>query len=257
MSPVIASVASQDNPSRQRRIHISSIKPYVSPFEDEPTPEATPVKQHHKEVEQQQSRDNIRERAGASNRHTPLRQLQRTSQRLADRHRPPNRCSALEGRYCITEEHFHVQAEMRQECKCHGMSGSCTVKTCWMRLASFRVIGDNLKDRFDGASRVMISNSLRQNLNSVTGNSQNSNSVVVTGIALSPNTANPKAFAADRVLSDHIPGRIIKSHPNIPPLNSLSSQNSLSRNSVRSRGSRGRQGKKNNRLVFLRAYFFQ
>ncbi|XP_017464593.1 PREDICTED: protein wingless isoform X2 [Rhagoletis zephyria] len=144
----------------------------------------------------------------------------------------------------------HVQAEMRQECKCHGMSGSCTVKTCWMRLASFRVIGDNLKDRFDGASRVMISNSLRQNLNSVTGNSQNSNSVVVTGIALSPNTANPKAFAADRVLSDHIPGRIIKSHPNIPPLNSLSSQNSLSRNSVRSRGSRGRQGKKNNRYNF-------
>lgn len=52
---------------------------------------------------------------------------------------------------------------MRQECKCHGMSGSCTVKTCWMRLPSFRVVGDNLKDRFDGASRVMVSNSLRAN----------------------------------------------------------------------------------------------
>ncbi|GBP92094.1 Protein Wnt-1 [Eumeta japonica] len=43
---------------------------------------------------------------------------------------------------------------MRQECKCHGMSGSCTVKTCWMRLPSFRSVGDALKDRFDGASRV-------------------------------------------------------------------------------------------------------
>lgn len=43
---------------------------------------------------------------------------------------------------------------MRQECKCHGMSGSCTVKTCWMRLPSFRTIGDLLKDRFDGSSRV-------------------------------------------------------------------------------------------------------
>lgn len=52
----------------------------------------------------------------------------------------------------------HVAAEMRQECKCHGMSGSCTVKTCWMRLPNFRVVGDNLKDRFDGASRVMVSN---------------------------------------------------------------------------------------------------
>lgn len=52
---------------------------------------------------------------------------------------------------------------MRQECKCHGMSGSCTVKTCWMRLPTFRLVGDNLKERFDGASRVMVSNSLRSN----------------------------------------------------------------------------------------------
>ncbi|XP_077298090.1 wnt family member 1 wingless [Arctopsyche grandis] len=57
----------------------------------------------------------------------------------------------------------HVQTEMRQECKCHGMSGSCTVKTCWMRLPNFRAIGDHLKDRFDGASKVMVSNSLRPN----------------------------------------------------------------------------------------------
>lgn len=52
----------------------------------------------------------------------------------------------------------HVASEMRQECKCHGMSGSCTVRTCWMRLPSLRVVSDNLKDRFDGASRVLVSN---------------------------------------------------------------------------------------------------
>ena len=52
---------------------------------------------------------------------------------------------------------------MREECKCHGMSGSCSVKTCWMRLPNFRVIGDSLKDRFDGASRVQVSNSQRNN----------------------------------------------------------------------------------------------
>lgn len=52
----------------------------------------------------------------------------------------------------------HVVSEMRQECKCHGMSGSCTVRTCWMRLPSLRVVSDNLKDRFDGASRVLVSN---------------------------------------------------------------------------------------------------
>lgn len=50
---------------------------------------------------------------------------------------------------------------MHQECKCHGMSGSCTMKTCWMRLPAFRLVGDNLKKRFDHASRVMVSNSLR------------------------------------------------------------------------------------------------
>lgn len=38
------------------------------------------------------------------------------------------------------------------------MSGSCTVRTCWMRLPPFRVVGDSLKDRYDGASRVMVSN---------------------------------------------------------------------------------------------------
>ncbi|XP_014681052.1 PREDICTED: protein Wnt-1-like isoform X1 [Priapulus caudatus] len=53
---------------------------------------------------------------------------------------------------------LHVNTEMRQECKCHGMSGSCTVKTCWMRLPSFREVGTLLKDRFDGASRVTIGN---------------------------------------------------------------------------------------------------
>ncbi|KAL1494684.1 hypothetical protein ABEB36_010248 [Hypothenemus hampei] len=54
---------------------------------------------------------------------------------------------------------WHVQTQMRQECKCHGMSGSCTMKTCWMRLANFRMIGDLLKDRYDGATRVTPYNS--------------------------------------------------------------------------------------------------
>lgn len=57
--------------------------------------------------------------------------------------------------------HFeqHISSEMRRECKCHGMSGSCTVKTCWMRLPSFREVGNHLKGCFDGASKVLVSNS--------------------------------------------------------------------------------------------------
>lgn len=36
-----------------------------------------------------------------------------------------------------------------------------TVKTCWMKLAPFNDIGNTLKDRFDGASRVRIGNDFR------------------------------------------------------------------------------------------------
>jgi wingless-type MMTV integration site family protein 1 len=87
---------------------------------------------------------------------------------------------------------------MRQECKCHGMSGSCTVKTCWMRLPNFRVVGDNLKERFDGASRVMIGNSLRS------GVSENSisNRVSTNSIKTSNNIASNV-----NVMSNHIHGR--------------------------------------------------
>ncbi|XP_050419344.1 protein Wnt-1 isoform X2 [Patella vulgata] len=55
----------------------------------------------------------------------------------------------------------HVSTGMKQECKCHGMSGSCTIKTCWMRLPTFRTVGNLLKDRFDGASRVLPGNAGR------------------------------------------------------------------------------------------------
>ncbi len=40
------------------------------------------------------------------------------------------------------------------ECKCHGVSGSCSMKTCWLKLPSFREVGDYLKDKFDSAIEV-------------------------------------------------------------------------------------------------------
>ncbi|XP_048856439.1 protein Wnt-1-like [Brienomyrus brachyistius] len=51
-----------------------------------------------------------------------------------------------------------VASGMRRECKCHGMSGSCSLRTCWMRLPSLRTVSDLLKDRFDGASCVVYAN---------------------------------------------------------------------------------------------------
>lgn len=77
------------------------------------------------------------------------------------------------------------------------MSGSCTVKTCWMRLPNFRVVGDNLKDHFDGASRVMVSNSLRLTNDNAINHRTNTNSIKTTNnIASSPNSVSSNSVHA-------------------------------------------------------------
>lgn len=51
-----------------------------------------------------------------------------------------------------------VKQHMRRGCKCHGLSGSCTLRTCWWRMPSFREVGNRLKDRFDAATKVVPTN---------------------------------------------------------------------------------------------------
>lgn len=51
-----------------------------------------------------------------------------------------------------------VKDGMRLECKCHGLCGSCTMKTCWMKMPTFREVGDRLKERFDGSAKVIARN---------------------------------------------------------------------------------------------------
>ena len=43
---------------------------------------------------------------------------------------------------------------MGTECKCHGVSGSCTMKTCWTTLPPFRKVGDFVMKKYYRARYV-------------------------------------------------------------------------------------------------------
>ncbi|XP_065580971.1 protein Wnt-7a-like isoform X2 [Artemia franciscana] len=47
-----------------------------------------------------------------------------------------------------------VEANVITTCKCHGVSGSCTLRTCWQTLPPFRDIGNYIKQRFEEARHV-------------------------------------------------------------------------------------------------------
>uniref|UniRef100_A0AAU7EB66 Protein Wnt n=1 Tax=Terebratalia transversa TaxID=34513 RepID=A0AAU7EB66_TERTR len=48
-----------------------------------------------------------------------------------------------------------VEKLMKTQCKCHGVSGSCEMKTCWKAMPPFRDIGQKIKEQFDGATEVV------------------------------------------------------------------------------------------------------
>ncbi|KAL0197353.1 hypothetical protein M9458_005893, partial [Cirrhinus mrigala] len=47
-----------------------------------------------------------------------------------------------------------VKSGLKTTCKCHGVSGSCAVRTCWKQLSPFQDTGHLLKYRYDTAVRV-------------------------------------------------------------------------------------------------------
>lgn len=43
---------------------------------------------------------------------------------------------------------------MKMQCRCHGVSGSCELKTCWRSIPTFPVVGDYLKGKYSTTLRV-------------------------------------------------------------------------------------------------------
>lgn len=45
---------------------------------------------------------------------------------------------------------------MGKFCKCHGLSGSCSMRTCWQSLTSLRLISTQLREKYDAAIEVVF-----------------------------------------------------------------------------------------------------
>lgn len=45
---------------------------------------------------------------------------------------------------------------MVKQCKCHGVSGSCEMKTCWRAMPPFAFVAHKLKEKYDAAVQVEI-----------------------------------------------------------------------------------------------------
>lgn len=49
-----------------------------------------------------------------------------------------------------------LRSRMQRICKCHGMSGSCSMKVCWRRLPNMRVVTEALGAMYEGASIAKV-----------------------------------------------------------------------------------------------------
>lgn len=49
-----------------------------------------------------------------------------------------------------------VQRGVKVRCKCHGVSGACTVETCWREIPTMREVSNILKRQYNDALRVSV-----------------------------------------------------------------------------------------------------
>uniref|UniRef100_A0A4W3HRA5 Protein Wnt n=1 Tax=Callorhinchus milii TaxID=7868 RepID=A0A4W3HRA5_CALMI len=60
----------------------------------------------------------------------------------------------LRARVDMHNTNVGIKAGLKTTCKCHGVSGSCAVRTCWKQLSSFHETGHLLKLKYEAAVKV-------------------------------------------------------------------------------------------------------
>ncbi|XP_072174311.1 protein Wnt-16-like [Diadema setosum] len=49
-----------------------------------------------------------------------------------------------------------MKINMRTQCRCHGVSASCSIKTCWQTMPTFSEVGDIIKEKYRYSVEVII-----------------------------------------------------------------------------------------------------
>uniref|UniRef100_A0AAU7EA71 Protein Wnt n=1 Tax=Terebratalia transversa TaxID=34513 RepID=A0AAU7EA71_TERTR len=106
-----------------------------------------------------------------------------------------------------------VQDGVIEKCKCHGISGSCAVQTCWKQLVPFHKIGDILKKKYETATRVVINANNAKGKVTLLKKKKNAKNPIPKSSSLVYIEKSP-SFCKRTKYSDGTKGRQCKKHTN-------------------------------------------
>ena len=89
---------------------------------------------------------------------------------------------------------------LTKACKCHGVSGSCSVRTCWKSLPDLRVVASTLLDSYSQAVEVDYRRVARVKVRAGGGDSAADTPTQPTEKRLVPVTGNRKNFTDDDLI---------------------------------------------------------
>ncbi|XP_015753686.1 PREDICTED: protein Wnt-10a-like [Acropora digitifera] len=100
---------------------------------------------------------------------------------------------------------------MKTKCKCNGVSGSCSLKTCWKTVPQFSEVGTVLKEKYDFANLMRVSNRNRKNRNPSKIRPSQGKAKLIPREDLAYYESSPSFCRKDRSLNIHgTEGRVCK-----------------------------------------------